>query len=429
MFVDLRKILLFDEFLDACKAINQEKWRYMFLFFQFIIIADMWKYCREDTVLVLNCALSGILAIRQGLDWRKILWVMLIYAAMLIVPIWMYGLTEKMFTQYVGYAIRILTGCFIASYFRHDFISKFENLVFVLAYISIPLFVVQIINPNIFDVALPLTERLINLNSYSFNHRYLIIYVVNGWALKRNSGFMWEPGAFAMMLTWAMLFLMYMTRFRWHRRMIVYTIAMLTTFSLLGYASGGVLLLMYLAQNSDWKKIGYTMVGGGALLLLLMQTPLFQEQRDMMTNKTEWYANDSKAQLYRAKQRYINEKEIGKSVGRLSQFYMLDNIIRDDPFGHGMSYWRYGSANGLINLIVKWGVNAILILTISVYYFSRLLSQITRLRPKWYIVLMTMIVFLMPAVSNPIYNAVFFMILVTFPLFAKQQRSNTYAKY
>ena len=42
-----------------------------------------------------------------------------------------------MLNQYIGYAIRIMTACFIASYYRRDFIIKFENLVFILAYISI----------------------------------------------------------------------------------------------------------------------------------------------------------------------------------------------------------------------------------------------------------------------------------------------------
>ena len=429
MAINLRKILFVDEFLQSCRAIGRDKWRYLFLFFQFVIFADMWKYCRDDTVMVLNCVLSGALAMSQGVEWKKIFWVMLVYALMIVIPIWMYGIDELMFRQYVGYAIRILTGCFIASYFRRDFISKYENLVFVLAYISIPLFVVQIINPNIYDVALPLTKILFNFEYRSSAHRYLIIYVVNGWGLKRNSGFMWEPGAYAMMLSWAMLFLLYETRFQWNRRMIVYGIAMLTTFSLMGYPSMVLLILMFLAQKSDWKKIGYTMVGGGLLLLLLMQTPLFQEQRDMMANKVEFYANDSQIQLYRARNRYVIEEQSTKGVGRLAQFYILGDIISENPFGHGMSDWRYESANGLMNVIVKWGINAIIILAFSFYFFTKRLAQMAQLQIKWYIILMTMAVLIMPAISNPIYNAVFFLTLITFPLFAKRQQiPNIYAR-
>lgn len=421
MAINIKKILFVDEFLQSCRAIRRDKWRYLFLFFQFVIFADMWKYCRDDAVLVLNCVLSGALAMSQGVEWKKIFWVMLIYAVMLIVPTWMYGINELLFRRYVGYAIRILTGCFIASYFRHDFVTKFENLVFVLAYISIPLFVVQIINPNIYDVALPLTKILINFEHRTTDHRYLIIYVVNGWAMKRNSGFMWEPGAFAMMLTWAMLFLLFKTRFQWNRRMIVYGIAMLTTFSLMGYPSMVLLILMFLAQKSDWKKIGYTMAGGGLLLLLLLQTPLFQEQRDMMTNKAEIYANDSKNQLYRARYKYVNEEKTSRGVGRLAQFYILGDMLVDDPFGKGMNEYHYASANGLINLIIRWGINAIILLTFSIYFFIKRLAQMAQLHIKWYIILMSMAVFIMPAVSNPIYNAVFFMTLITFPFFAKRQ--------
>lgn len=425
MTINIRKILFFDEFLQSCRAIKREKWRYLFLFFQFFAFADLWKYCFSDTFLVVNCVLCAVCAIRHGVEWRKVIAVMAIYAVMMVYPIGIYGLNEMQFRQYVGYGIRILTGCFIASYFRHDLVSKFENLMFVLAYISIPLFVLQVINPNIYNFLTPLTRALIGFveykeNSHTYVHQYMIVYYKHIMAENRNCGFMWEPGAFAMMLTWAILFLLYLNRFQWHRRMIVYVIAMLSTFSLMGYSSLFALLIIYLAQNNDFKKIGYTIVGGGLLWLVFSQTYLFQEQQLMMTNKAERYANESERQLYRGRES-LTSANTTKRVGRIAQFYILGDIIREDPLGRGMSPFKYESANGIVNLIVKWGVWALLILAISTYYFIKDLEYLSRLRLHWYIILMSMVVFIMPTISNPIYNRVFFMVLLTFPLFAKRQ--------
>ena len=157
MQINFRKILLLDEFQLSLIAIEKDKWRYLFLFFQFIIFADMWKFCRADEVLILNCFVSAFLAIRHKIEWQKILLVMIMYGLIILAPIINYGLDAQMLNQYVGYAIRILTACFIASYFKYDLIIKFENLVFVLAYISIPLFFLQIINPHFYDIFTPLS--------------------------------------------------------------------------------------------------------------------------------------------------------------------------------------------------------------------------------------------------------------------------------
>ena len=129
-------------------------------------------------------------------------------------------------------------------------VAKFENLVFVLAYISIPLFFLQIINPHFYDIFTPLSELIMAGRQHYTTptgitmHQYIFVYVMNGWAQLRNSGFMWEPAAYGMMLAWSFLCCMYLKRFFWHPRMIIYTIAIFTTFSLGTYTYAFLLLLV-----------------------------------------------------------------------------------------------------------------------------------------------------------------------------------------
>ena len=348
---------------------------------------------------------------------------MAIYAVMISIPIWLYGMDNIIYRQYIGYGIRILTGCFIASYFRSDFVSKFENLVFVLAYMSIPLFVLQLIDIHIYDIFSPLSRAVMGANEYTSNGveyftQYFFIYYQHGTAINRNSGFMWEPGAYAMMLTWAMLFRLYISGYKFNHRLIVYFVAMLTTFSLMGYPSLMLLIIMFFAQRAEFKKIVYAFVGGGLLLLILLQTPLFLSQTNMMTRKAEFYREEAKVDMYRNS--FVIEKN-EKSVGRLAQFYILKDLFLDDPFGKGMSSVKYISPNAFITLIVRWGINAILILTISFYYFSKRLEQMAGINQHWYITLMAMAVLILPTISNPVYNRVIFLAIVVFPLFAKRQ--------
>lgn len=426
MTINIRKILLYDEFQLSLIAIEKDKWRYLFLFFQFIIFADMWKFCRADEVLILNCFVSAFLAIRHKIEWQKILLVMTIYGLIILAPIINYGLDTKMLNQYIGYAIRILTACFIASYFKYDLIIKFENLVYVLAYISIPLYFLQVINPHIYDIFTPFS-KLIMLSRSGYvapsgltMHQYLVVFVLNGWAHLRNSGFMWEPAAFGMMLTWALLFCMYLKRFRWHPRMIIYAIAIFTTFSLGTYSYALFLLLIFIMQNADWRKIVYVIIGVICVVLMLTQTNLLDENVEMMTNKVENYAENSEKRLEKNSEMYVIQDTSPKRVDRLSQFFILREILQESPFGRGMAQWKYSSANGLVSLVVMWGWPILLVLMVSYYFLFRKISKVARIRPRIYIILLSMLVMILPLIGNPVYNQVFFFVLLIYSLFAKQ---------
>ena len=426
MKINLRKIFLIDELAISLKELEQNKWDYLFLFFQFIIFADMWKFCRADGLIIGNCIFSGLLSIRRKYDWQKILLVMLIYGLMILSPIINYGSDARMYYQYIGYGIRILTACFIASYFKYDLIIKFENLVFVLAYISIPLYFIQVINPHIYDIFTPLS-KLIMLSRQGYvapsgltMHQYLVFFVLNGWAHLRNSGFMWEPAAFGMVLAWAFLFCMYLKRFRWHPRMIIYVIAIFTTFSIGTYSYAFLLLVIFLLQNADWKKFIYVLISAVCVVLMLTQTNLLDENVEMMTDKAENYAANSEKRLEQTSGMYVIQDTSPKRVDRLSQLFIVREILQEAPLGRGMTQWKYSSANGLISLVVMWGYPILLILAISYYLFFQKISKIVRIRPRIYIMLLSMLVMIMPLIGNPVYNQVFFFVLLLYSFFAKR---------
>lgn len=429
MTINIRNILLLDEFLQSCRMIMQDKWKYLFLFFQFILFADMWKYCRADEVVILNCVFSGMLAMKYKVDWSKIVLVLLVYGLLILAPLINYGLNSRMLNQYIGYTIRILTACFIASYFKYDLIIKFENLVFILAYISIPLYILQLINPHIYDVFTPLSKMIMEGRQYYMTdigitmHQYLIVFVMNGWAHIRNSGFMWEPAAFGAMLSWALLFSLYLNSFRLHRKMILYAIVIISTFSLGTYFYAVLLLILFLLRNTSVKD---TLIITATLIFfmyLFSQTNLFEEHRSMMVEKAVSYSETSKIDLETHPESFVDNEETNVRINRLVPLYMIPSILKNDPWGRGMAPWTYSSANGLITLLVMYGVGIIILLLLLTNKMTKYLRCLSNYfgREKLYVII-SMLVLIIPLVGNPIYNQTLWLTLLIYPVFAKQVR-------
>lgn len=425
MTISKRNIFLVSEIKQIGKDISMDKWEYLFLFFQLIIFADMWKYSRSDYILILDFVISVCLAIRRSVEWKKVLLVVGIISFLMIPPIIKYGLDELTVFQYGGYGLRVMTGCFIAAYYRNDFAVKLENLIFLLACISLPLFLLQCIDPHIYDIFTPLSKRVMSgrqgystVDSLSITmHQYFFIYTLNGWGVYRNSGFMWEPAAFGAMLSWALLICMYRARFHWHPRMFVYIITILTTFSLGTYSCAMVLMFMFFVHRMEWKKMLYMLIVLLGIIVLFSQVDLFQNQAQMMEEKMGSYQAESSSQVVKERKEYVMQEHQSVRVNRLAQVYILTDLLLENPFGVGMNGWGFWSANGLVSYIMMWGIPSIIVLIVAFGLFAKKMAEQAQLRVKWYVLCLTILVLIMPMFGNPIYNQVFLMIMLCSPLF------------
>jgi hypothetical protein len=414
-------IIAYPEFKQSWKEIKQEKAKYLFLFFQIVIFSDMLKIGRTEWLLFLNLGISFLLCAKQSkIQTGKIFLVIIIYLFICIYPIASWGLITN---SYIGYALRILAACLIANYFRNDFVRLFENLVFFLAYISIPLFLIQVINPHIYDIFTPLSRAIMAGRQYYAGeqgitmHQYFFVYVMNGWALNRNSGFMWEPAAYGAMLTWALLFNLYIHKFSPNKKMFVFLIAIFTTFSLGTYSYILIIGAIYLLQNFKFKRVFPFIIMLLVGYILLTQTDAFSEQYTMITEKTEYYS-DTESALEKV------EKGAGKT-NRVAGVYANLYKLKESPFGFGMYEGNYiASANGLVNFLMKWGVFGALILIISYKLFANYLKQRYFPRTNIIVTWLTVVIFIMPMIGNPIYNQVFFLAFLLMPYFFKKVNPN-----
>ena len=428
-------IILYPEFKQSWKEVKQEKGKYLFLFFQIIIFSDMLVVGRTDGLLMANLCLSFFMTAKYNtIQTEKIFLVVVGYLLICIMPIIWFGL-NGLERSYIGYALRLLTACFIANYFRNDFARLFENLVFLLAYISIPLFIIQVVNPHFFDVFTPLS-RVIMLDRQWYisrdiptitMHQYLFVYVMNGWAVYRNSGFMWEPAAYGAMLTWALLFNLYINRFATNKKMYVFLVAIFTTFSLGTYSYMMIIATLYILQNFNLKKtfpIIFALLIG---FILLTQMDMFSEQYGMMTQKTEYYSDVDMA---------LEGVEKGSNrTNRVASAYANLYKLKDSPFGFGMNSDDYVySANGLVNFLMKWGVFGAVILVLSFKLFANYLRKRYFDKVNAIVIWLTVIAFIMPMFGNPFFNQVFFLAFLLIPYFFRKlnpqfiKQQNLYVK-
>ncbi len=434
-------IFAWGEVKTAWREIKRNKFDYAFLFLQIVLFSDMLKNSRSDIVLLMNLALSFIVCVYANrLDVKKVMMVSLVAIVIMLPALIVDGWDN--YIPYVGYVLRIITGCLIASYYAERFYPMCENLVFLLAYISIPLFILQQIEPHIYDIFTPLSRFWMEGRQWYTSdeipsihmHQYILIYVLNGYAPRRNSGFMWEPAAFAAMLVWAILMNIYLRNFTINGRVIVMVLAMLTTFSLGGYSYLIVLLVIYVWQKANIKyAVGVTLVA--ALGWYVFNTADFlSKQREMMSEKAEAYADvDAETERLEVKTQITfrgdeeKQYQVGSRTNRVASIFVNWKLLKNNPLGYGVQSEQYiDSANGFMNLVMKWGIQGIIVLIFLFMGIAQALSYYTMV---YYHQKISLIVKMLSAslwaftfIGNPFYNQVFMFAFLFISLFINPQR-------
>lgn len=150
--------------------------------------------------------------------------------------------------------MKILFGITVATIYVNSFDYKeqksaFVNIIYWIALISIPLYFLSITLPSIFTFSLtPGTS------GRSFYNLFFYGYMIGS---NRNSGFFWEPGAYATFLNLALFLLLNDNSLeiqKKHTKLVVCCIALLTTFSTAGFATFAFVLIVFLMNNDISKK-------------------------------------------------------------------------------------------------------------------------------------------------------------------------------
>ncbi len=396
-------MLSFSVFKNALLEVKHNKLDYLFIFFQLIVLSDLVVWFLSDSFLFVNLIISLSVVIHKNkfnLD-ECIFFFFMFIVVFALIPIIAWGFDINL---YGGYVIRLITALLIIQYFRNDFFKYYENSLFILSYISLFFFIVQQFMPHIFNIIDYLSGILLAHENYAMGRHYFLIYFYRPALSLRNSGFMWEPAAFGGVLTWAILFNLYINRFEVNKKLIVLTIAAMTTFSTGFFVYFALILLLFFLQKRI-KAIKYY------LFLLIFVCFSYsqlgvQDNISMIENKIQ---NERTRHIYNAQNLSVDTG----SYSRIGGFIVNSKYFLEWPFGYGLINTTKASndlqylgvsPNSLAKILIQWGCVGIVFMFLSVKKTIMYLKNYYYINVKFTGVAISMIILLGPFIGNPFYR-------------------------
>lgn len=263
-----------------------------------------------------------------------------------------------------SYFFNITTAFAILLYFKNEFISKFASAIYYLSAYSLVLFAWQIINLDsmlliwtTFDTSDNLFEKPFTYYAHSFFYTIHQFKDISKGA-PRNSGFCWEPGAFACFIVVAIYFQMLCDSYRLEKNKFRYLIlfsALLTTQSTTGLAGAFIIFFSYLINIRKESRGKYV------LFATIIATPLIFMMPEQL-GKIEMQLSDNlREHILMAD---ANEHE--KGIGRFQSIYILwIDFIENPILGIGANQsatWlsRMGlegnPTSGIGNMMARYGI-------------------------------------------------------------------------
>lgn len=307
------------------------------------------------------------------------------------------NIVDAQLITFLSVTSRMLLPYFILRLFKESFFDSIERIIFSLSLISLPIFALQLLQPNIFYGFASLLNFMTDDEQKMFGGWYIGVYMFNSWASDRNSGFMWEPGAFAFMAIIGMLIRYSKNGLRLDKYIIVYVVSILSTFSTMGYT---VLLLFILATFLRTERFFVYLFLVPGFFVITFSNVL---QLDFMMPKVEKYAEDVD-RIYRS-------SETSGAVLRANRFGILKFAFEESlkwPFGFGIleatpSYMVYKESvkgpNTYAQILLRWGWLGIFLYFIASY---RLIFRLFVNSPK--VARITLLAGFLAAVSS--YNLI-----------------------
>jgi len=350
-----------------------------------------------DSVLAISAIIPlGIVIFKKIKIDKAFVYFSVIYFGISVIYLTKFGWLN--FTATMRIYLKILYAYCTIKIVGVAFIHFFAEIVYKLALISIPLYLLQLIAPDTMMSLNGFMEPIIpQVPKGGYDYSNSILFTVNPWGLDRNSGFMWEPGAFASMTNVALFLTMIFYGFRINKRFIVLLIATITCFSTTGFLLLFINIIFLLINTKPKWVVLFSP--------LVLVTALYVGSMDFIAGKVNDRIKNADHALESA-ENYEGESE-GISIGRVASFRIDWADLMSEPFlGYGLQetertqgrYSQLVRANGFSDYMVKFGLIGIFFLFYNYIRSFKLLKSIYRSRG---IFLGVMIVITL-SLSNPL---------------------------
>lgn len=150
----------------------------------------------------------------------------------------------------------VLAGYLVSVFFSpEEFARVFGNVVQLLAAVSLPVFTLSVLAPNLIDRLPLLASSYMDQAGAQVHNAFFAVGITHSMA-SRNCGMTWEPGAFSILICVALYLAFLFPRKGNTSRIILLVITELTTLSTMGIAvMCAILLLMHSGDKSVKKSV------------------------------------------------------------------------------------------------------------------------------------------------------------------------------
>jgi len=307
---------------------------------------------------------------KRNLKHHKFIYAfILIYLFILLIYYWKFGWINFYLSIYI--LLKFYYAYLTITILKFNFFIQYEKIIYYLALISLPLFFFQIVDyPLAFKVIGYIQNHIEFLNFRNSIYANIFFFTIDGvGAEQRNSGFAWEPKGFANFLILAIIINLVNNKFKLNKKLLVFFIALITTFSTTGYIAVFTILPIFYYVNKRNK-----------LILSLMLLPIFMiilsfiYNLDFMTTKIVNEINSANAQ---ANQIYDTRVFRARSLGRMGSLIVdYHDFLKNPIIGYGLQreertqsiYTKLVRVNGLSDILATWGLIGISFYLFSIYW-------------------------------------------------------------
>jgi hypothetical protein len=359
--------------IGSFKSLIKNKFDHIFLFFQIVILSGCIEQLEHNYTLLINFTFCFFLIIlKKRLKIRVLFIVIFSSMLLIIIPTFQYGIEDVI--TIIGFFMRISVACMLVLYYREKFFPFFENLVFLLALISLPLYIIQIVDIHFFDLFKKFSElvlskvRLTQGFGVLTGHRYLIVFLVNSWAEKRNSGFGWEPAVFGAILCWGIILNLFIYNTKVNLKLLIMFIAAITTFSIGTYFALFTIYAYFVLNQKNKTKL---IVFGIIFFVIISSLSYYTETEERFDN----YVIDTK------EQKYLKYHQ----GNRFDAIFFGLETLRERPWGYGIrnkSPENIAFPNGFIVLVMQFGILGIFLISYLLFKLFQLLDKIYNVNSK-----------------------------------------------
>lgn len=254
--------------------------------------------------------------------------------------------------------------------FKKNATILISEVIIKLAILALPLYIFQLVGGGdiLYKIGTTFHESILPYPGISETYSNFLFFTYDKLHFYRNSGFVWEPGAYGCFLAIALLFQFMNNAFTFDRNAIILSVSILTTLSTTAFLSFSVILLLHYRINGG--KLSYKMLIPVAIAIIAFFnipflgdkiTKTYEEDikildnHEEINNQLEFYAEQGilgEVKLNRFSSVIFVYRHFGAQLilGVSNAYVNLESSI------YGVEINEFNISNGIIDFIAKFGL-------------------------------------------------------------------------